>query len=66
MKSHGFDSKKPPANVLSVSTQQALALLQQPVDMITSGMVVNMQDLPEVCGICKLWVLMVKSHNESI
>jgi len=50
MKSRSSGSKWPPADTRSASTRQALALLQQFVDLIASGMVVNMQDLPEVCG----------------
>jgi len=50
MKSRSSGSKWPPADARSASTRQALALLQQFVDLIASGMVVNMQDLPEVCG----------------
>ena len=40
-------------------------MLQQLVNMITPGMVGNVQDLPKVCGTCKLWVLMFKFHQES-
>ncbi|KAK5042845.1 hypothetical protein LTR84_012800 [Exophiala bonariae] len=49
MKSRASDSKGSSLGARSANTQQALSLLRQLVDLMASGMVANMEDLPELC-----------------